>query len=188
VSKTVTAPASDRSMWRKLLRVVHPDAAGDDELFVWCRNLQELIDSSYAPGSFARFPTLPPDDVLRSDEIRRRAAQERHYQRSQSFAKRVPFDPSVPFADLSLRAAELSLASEVDEPYAGLLRLAAACEEDGADVGDRFSGASYKALGAIGHACSMDKAARSKLYRIAESVPLSMHHARFMLSKLREEA
>jgi hypothetical protein len=30
-------------MWRRLLRVVHPDTGGDAALFVWCRSLQEYV-------------------------------------------------------------------------------------------------------------------------------------------------
>ena len=41
--RTVTAPPTDRAMWRRLLRVGHPDVGGDGDLFVWCRNLQEYV-------------------------------------------------------------------------------------------------------------------------------------------------
>ena len=38
MSRTLTAAPTDRSMWRRLLHVVHPDKGGDAELFVWVRN------------------------------------------------------------------------------------------------------------------------------------------------------
>jgi hypothetical protein len=34
---------TDRAMWRRLLARVHPDAGGDDELFVWAKSLEELV-------------------------------------------------------------------------------------------------------------------------------------------------
>src|SRR5829696_2161929 len=36
-------PPTDRAMWRRLLARVHPDAGGDDELFVWAKSLEELV-------------------------------------------------------------------------------------------------------------------------------------------------
>jgi hypothetical protein len=41
--RTLTAPPTDRANWRKLLRLCHPDAGGDSDLFVWVRNLQEHV-------------------------------------------------------------------------------------------------------------------------------------------------
>ena len=39
MSRTLTAAPTDRSMWRRLLHVVHPDKGGDAELFVWVRKM-----------------------------------------------------------------------------------------------------------------------------------------------------
>jgi hypothetical protein len=42
--KTLTAPLTDRSMWRRLLRVVRPDSgAGDHDLFIWTGALYEHV-------------------------------------------------------------------------------------------------------------------------------------------------
>lgn len=30
-------------MWRRFLARVHPDAGGDEELFVWAKSLEELV-------------------------------------------------------------------------------------------------------------------------------------------------
>lgn len=34
---------TDRVMWRRLLARVHPDAGGDDELFVWAKALEVVV-------------------------------------------------------------------------------------------------------------------------------------------------
>jgi hypothetical protein len=43
VVRTLTAPPTDRSYWKRLLRCVHPDHGGDAELFVWVRELQQHV-------------------------------------------------------------------------------------------------------------------------------------------------
>src|SRR5215218_7876446 len=43
MARTPTRPPTDRGMWRRLLARVHPDAGGDDELFVWAKSLEELV-------------------------------------------------------------------------------------------------------------------------------------------------
>jgi hypothetical protein len=105
--RTLTPAPTDRSMWRRLLRVVHPDYGGAEDLFVWTRNLQEYVASDtveaprpeYAPPRDARTTTDTSDRV----DFR------------EAFAKADDFD------DLTRHA--LAWAEQVDEVYARLLRL-----------------------------------------------------------------
>jgi hypothetical protein len=41
--RTVTAAPTDRGMWRRLYRLVHPDAGGSDDLFIWVLSLYEHV-------------------------------------------------------------------------------------------------------------------------------------------------
>src|SRR5215207_5778641 len=41
--RLLVALPTDRAMWRRLLARAHPDAGGDDELFVWAKSLEELV-------------------------------------------------------------------------------------------------------------------------------------------------
>jgi hypothetical protein len=41
--RTLTAAPTDRRMWRLLLRLVHPDVGGSDDLFIWVRSLHEHL-------------------------------------------------------------------------------------------------------------------------------------------------
>lgn len=39
-------PINDKTMWRRLLRLVHPDTYGDHELFLWVSSLKEAADGN----------------------------------------------------------------------------------------------------------------------------------------------
>lgn len=41
--KTDTPPVTDKKMWARLLRTVHPDYGGDDELFIWVNQLRSSM-------------------------------------------------------------------------------------------------------------------------------------------------
>jgi len=43
VVRTLTPAPTDPRMWRRLLRLAHPDQGGTDDLFVWVRELQEHV-------------------------------------------------------------------------------------------------------------------------------------------------
>jgi len=164
-------------MWRRLLRLAHPDAGGDAALFVWCRHLQEYVAGD-APER------LHPERV--HPEPPRRAAP--------ADSPRVPyeaaFDRAASFADLTAQA--VALADAVGEPYAALLRLLDDCYDVGEPGGSLYRqqnrGATYKQLAAIGHRLGMGKAARAAWYGIAESVPLSQRHAGHILNRVGDRA
>jgi hypothetical protein len=102
----------------------------------------------------------------------------------------VPFPSSagVDFAALTRRA--LEMAQEAPEPYAALLGLLSDCSSgDGPQlVREQERGASYRRLAAIGDLVGMNKSARIRWYRIAESVPLCDRHAGHLLDKLKGAA
>src|SRR5215203_6410159 len=110
--RTLTAPPTDRSMWRRLLRSVHPDAGGTHELFVWVRELQEHVTGDMIE---------PPRSEQRSYPLRRTTSED---------SPRVPFEDAFEvaqsFDDLTRRA--LALADrDTPEPHASLLLLLLDC-------------------------------------------------------------
>lgn len=162
--KTATLPPTEPAMWRKLLAKVHPDADGDHELFIWTSHVRELVcEGSVAATSTGAEPRSGGPKTSRPDA--------------------VPFNPHADFADLTRRARDL--AYEVPALYGELLALLHDCEEayDGPQVGQQRRGATYKQLAAIGHGAGMTKEQRTRWYRIAESVPLSVRHAVHILSR-----
>jgi hypothetical protein len=177
VPKTLTPAPTDKRMWRKLLRVVHPDSpsgVGDGDLFVWCRHLQEYVvgDALEPPRSEYE----PPRRTTTEDS------------------------PRVDFATASVKAESfgaltaqaVELGKELEEPYATLLGLLEDCKEVGQEGGVIFrqqnQGATYKSLAALAYRAGLDKAQRTRLYRIAESVPLSQRHVGHIHRKLSPKA
>jgi hypothetical protein len=50
--RTTTLPPTEPAMWKRLLKLAHPDTGGDHELFIWCDHLREMVcASSYDRGS-----------------------------------------------------------------------------------------------------------------------------------------
>ena len=77
-------PPTDRVMWRRLLACVHPDAGGDDELFVWAKSLEELVarlskaqddPSPRLGGTVEKEGRIPFDPHTHFDRINERALQ-----------------------------------------------------------------------------------------------------------------
>jgi hypothetical protein len=170
--RTLTPAPTDRGMWRRLLRVVHPDAEGDDGLFVWCRHLQEHVVGD------------TPDPPIY--ERPRRTTSEA------TDSPRVPFDRAGSFDALTRQAVALADEASLPEVHARLLRLLADCRDVGETGGvvyrHQHQGASYKLLAAIGHRAGMTKTERTGWYRVCESIPLSQRHAGHILCKLQERA
>ncbi len=168
--RTPTLPPTEPAMWRKLLARTHPDTGGDHELFIWARNLHDVV--------CARVREDPPPRAARSSTPREGPA-------------RVPFDEAFEkaqsFADLTRQA--VALADTVDAPHDRLFLLLEDCvalAEDSPLHAQQSQGATYKTLAAIGHAAGMDKADRAGWYRLAEQSPLSQRHAGHILTRLKE--
>jgi hypothetical protein len=161
-------------MWRRLLRVCHPDGAGDDTLFVWVRELQQHV---------ARDDVDPPR--RENEPLRRTTTAD-----SPRLDFTDAFNKAGSFEDLTRQA--VALAESVPEPFAAVLRLLEDCHEVEEVAGplhrQQSQGASYRSLAAIGHRVGMDKQARTYWYRTAEHIPLSQRHAGHILSKLQDEA
>lgn len=155
MSRTATAPLQDKKMWRKLLRVVHPDTHGDAELFVWARELEDRVVNQGLgdrPTSTRRSPAPPPPST-----------------------PRIPFDERADFDQLTRRA--LLMADELPEVFARLLY--ALRDSDPSDLNETSMerGASFKQLAFIAHRAGMSKDERVRWYEIAKDVPLAEGHA-----------
>lgn len=174
--RTPTAAPTDRRYWRRLLRMAHPDAGGDEELFVWVRNLQEHVAGD------------EPEDVRSPAE--RRQPPRHHAQRSSRDADRLPFMGQYVGDFRKLTARACGMAAQLEEPYATLLRLLGDCKPlpDPDMVRQQTSGATYKSLAHIGHLCDMDRAQRRRWYEVASLVPLAQRHAGHLIVKLRAKA
>ena len=175
MTRTVTYPPDHRGMWRRLVGRAHPDAGGDDNLFIWAMATRDAIcDGDLGPEI--------PRRQHRDDTSRRREGS------TSGTPDRVPFDQLADFGVLTDRA--LSMAEAVAEPYAYLLRQVADCYPawEGPLYDQQSCGATYKTLAAIGHTVGMTKPERVQWYRIAEAVPLSQRHAGHILSRLKRQA
>jgi hypothetical protein len=172
---TLTAPPTDRAYWRRLLRLAHPDGAGDHELFVWCQMLREYIAGDGL------------EDVRTNADTRRPPPHP-----TSGAGERVDFSAAQyeVFEDLTARA--VGTAERVAPPYDGLLRLLASCypasEADTTLYRSQHSGASYKQLAYVAHLAGMDASQRREWYRICEAVPLSQRHAGHLISELQQRA
>jgi hypothetical protein len=174
VPRTLTPEPTDRSMWRRLLRVCHPDGAGDDALFVWVRELQQHVAGDDVEP--LRKENVPPRRTTMADSPR--------VDYSDAFNKADSFE------DLTRLAVDL--ADTLQEPYRVVLKLLKDCYEVDEAAGIMFrqqhQGATYKSLAAIAHKVSMSYEERQRWYAIAESMPLSQRHVGHILSKLQDQA
>jgi hypothetical protein len=173
--RTVAPPPTDKSMWRRLLALAHPDGGGEHDLFIWAQALRESVFGKSTDG--------------RATRQQRPRSREREKQTTDS--ARVPFasafDKASGFGDLTAQA--VRMADTVDPVYGRLLKLLADCREAGeGEPGYRaqFTGASYKQLAFIAHLAGLDSSQRWQWYEICEGIPLSTRHAGHIISRLRE--
>jgi hypothetical protein len=174
MTRTATHPPDHRGMWRRLVGRAHPDAGGDDDLFIWAVAVRDVVCSS---SLHASVNPEPEDHPSRRREASTAAAPDR-----------VPFDR---FADLEvLTDRALSMAESSAEPLDFLLTQVADCYAvvEGPLYNQQRRGATYRTLAAIGHTVAMSKAERVGWYRIAETIPLSQRHASHILSRLKGQA
>jgi hypothetical protein len=170
VPRTLCPPYTDRGMWKRLLRAVHPDHGGDSEVFIWANHVREQVldDSIQEPKPrVEREPPPHPHNVKEED--------------------RIEFDQGMPHAENLDMAA--SLAEDLDEPYATLFGYLADCHE--APATDHVlrraerHGATYRQLAYIAHLASMSTKQRSQWYRIAEGASVSQRMAGHIIKKLK---
>ena len=176
MSRTLTAPPTDRSMWRRLLRLVHPDTGGDHDLYIWVDMLREHVagDMPEPPPSYGQAGYREPP---------------RHYPKTDEKA-RVEFSHAMDIfhghEDLTRHAVDMS--TELEEPYSYALSLLSDCYPSApTDTSLRRQeaiGATYKQLAAIGHRLGMSSQERYRWYKVAESIPLSQRHAGHIISRL----
>jgi hypothetical protein len=163
-------------MWRRLLRLTHPDGAGSHDLFIWARSLYEHVTG----------------DGIEDVRTYAQRRQPSPHHNSSSTGDRLDFTDAhshaESFDDLTLRA--LEVAEKVGQPFRGLLLLLHDCRESEEIALSRQQrqGATYRTLAALGHAAGMSQAQRSRWYRIAERVPLSQRHGGHILGTLKRRA
>jgi hypothetical protein len=176
MTRTLTLPLDDRSMWRRLVSRSHPDAGGSHELFIWAVATRDAICGGELGEEMPR------------RERREQPSRRRDISTSSSTGERVPFEEDAFIEVLTARA--IAMAEAVAEPYGFLLRQVADCypAEYGPLHDQQRCGASYRSLAAIGYHVGMSKAERVQWYRIAEAIPLSQRHAGHILSQLKRRA
>lgn len=96
---------------------------------------------------------------------------------------RIPFPVNSDFEVLTRRAS--MIAEEVEDIYAGPLRLLYDCRPIEWLAREQERGASFKQLASIGHSAGMSGPQRGRWYKIAGSVPMSQRHAGHIISKLK---
>ena len=168
--RTLTAPTDDRSMWRRALARLHPDAGGSHDLFIWAGAVRDVVCGAVSPGAEDR-------------PSRRREAP------TDEDPARVPYPPEETSDFAALTAKAMAMAREIGGVHGALLGMLSGCEAPPLTTGAwEQRGASYKSLAAIGHRAGMTKAERVQWYRVAESIPLSQRHAGHILGKLQKAA
>jgi hypothetical protein len=167
MTRTPTLPVTDRSMWRRLLSRVHPDAGGDHELFIWAGAVRDLVCGQ---------------------RLSSRSAQDGNVTEPRSYEDpaRVPYLPGSDFAALTAKA--LAMAEEAGGVHGALLEMLVDCYPLVRLAHEQERGASYKRLAAAGHIVGMTMSERSRWYRVAEAIPLSDRHVGHILSRLKRRA
>lgn len=165
MTRTPTLPATDPKMWRRIIARAHPDAGGDDDLFIWAGAVRDLVCARFAEPSARPHPEPARDETSEPD--------------------RIPWTGAYDFEEVTRTA--LRYAS-LGEPYAALLSLLADCRPLEHLSRQQNRGASYRQLAAIGHAWGMTKRKRVAWYRVAEDLALTDRHASHLLGKLKRRA
>lgn len=170
MTKTLTAPVDDPKMWRRVLKLTHPDAGGSHETFIWVQAVRESVcDGNHASASSRRHA----------------GTAERTYSGEVS---RIPYSPHTNFDNATGEALRYAMSHQ--DLFASVLQLLEDCYPQNMVYlrREQERGASYKRLAAIGYLIGMDSKERSRWYRIAEAVPLSDRHAGHILSRLKRRA
>src|SRR5215207_8165983 len=109
--RTLTALPTDPRMWKRLLRLTHPDGGGTEDLFVWVRELQEHVAGN-------GIEPLPQE--ARWDPPRHHTTAGR-LNFVEAFSRADSFD--------GLTRVAVMYADEVGAPYDSLLRMLRDCYE-----------------------------------------------------------
>jgi hypothetical protein len=158
-------------MWRKLLRVAHPDSTGSHELFIWTRAFFEHVAGTSIPEDPPRLRRDPPKHKRTGDRVDFHLAYE--YDSHEQLTEHA-----------------VAMAEETREPYASLLEHLRDCYPSvPSDYTLRRAeniGATYKQLAYIDHLANLSDTRRMARYRLAEEVPLSQRHAGHILQSYEE--
>ena len=174
MSRLLAPPPTDRSMWRQLLKLTHPDGSGSHDLFIWCQALFEHVagDAPEDPPHYGQSGYREPPP---------------HHPKT-TVGDRVDFVAAytADFRGLVFRAVDMSY--QVGEPYGTVLRLLEDCypsvPTDHNLRRQETVGATYKQVAAIAYRVGFSKAERSRWYRICEEIPMAQRMAGHILSRL----
>jgi len=173
MARALTSPPTDKGMWRRLLKIAHPDTGGDHDLFIWAQALYEYVAGDVYEEPPPHIHRQPPPHPTTGD--------------------RLDFEEALSYSSFTeLTRFAVAFASEVGGPYASVLRLLADCVEftdcTSPLYRQQYEGATYKSLAAIAYKALMTTEERYGWYRVAEAIPLSQRHAGHILSKLQRQA
>ena len=169
--RIATPAPTDCAMWRRLLRVAHPDTTGSDALFVWTKALHEHVAGTSIPEDPPRLRRDPP--------------------KHKGTCCRVDFHLAYEYdSHEELTEHAVALSEETRGPYASLLEHLRDCypsvPSDHTLRRAENVGATYKQLAYIGHLANLSDTQRMAWYRLAEEVPLSQRHAGHLLQSYGE--
>ena len=170
MSKLVAPQPDDRTLWKRLLARVHPDAGGSDDLFTWATKVRESLCV-----------------CTQEEECR---PSDRSSTRETYAPERIPYDSDLGYVDehimLTMRAT--SIGAREPEPFASILALLLDCpsQSHGRIALRQLKGATYKQLAYISHLSGLDNRERSIWYEICRVVPLSEQHAHHLIARLKE--
>lgn len=176
MARTLTPLPTDRGMWRRLFRIVHPDTGGEHDLFIWVQALQDHV----AGDTYEEPPPL----------IHREPPQHQTSSAGDRIDFVAAYTNAANFHELTRLA--VAMADDVGEPYAPLLRMLSDCY--GAVPNDpmlhrhQHEGATYKSAAAVAYRAGFSKAERIRWYRICEAIPLSQRHIGHLLMKFQDAA
>jgi hypothetical protein len=154
---------------------VHPDTYGDEDLFVWCRHLQEYVTS---------------DHIEESPSYVRRQPPRHHPPQTERLDFTSAYERFASHRDLTRHIVDV--AQDYGEPYASVLLLLSDCyfaaPSEVMLSRQEAIGASYKQLAYVAHLAGMNSAQRTRFYRVAEELLLSQRHAGHLIGRLQQAA
>ena len=176
MSPTVTKPLDDKEMWRKTLARTHPDAGGDNDLFVWI----QVVRDAMCNGGGSNAKHRPPQREPRPEPPSKPEPQVIYED------GRVPFPNSADFDALTAKALDIARQNR-RHPIAKVLRLLKDCASSPHLREEEGRASTYKQCAYAAHLAGLNRKHRREWYALCEYVPLSQRHLGHLIKKLKEE-